>query len=70
MKKELFKVYLGMIINNINSSETQEQLLVCFNMMENFENCFISIMPEVEVKAASATIYNTYRDRMVQLNFC
>lgn len=40
MKKEMFKPYQQFLRRIISSAETQDHLLICLNMIDNFLLCF------------------------------
>ncbi|MGQ0738260.1 MAG: hypothetical protein ACT4OJ_04300 [Bacteroidota bacterium] len=63
MKIELFYPYKETILRCINSSITPEQLQVCYDLIERFEERFRGVVSIEQLNEASVELYGVYQQR-------
>ena len=64
MKKDLFIPYKETIHRCISSSVTPEQLQVCFDLIERFEERFRGVVTIEELNNATTELYDAYTGKM------
>ncbi len=63
MRRELFIPYKDFLLRVIDSVITKEQLIVVYDMMDRFTECFKLCVPLVDLHNASGELMHRYQLR-------